>query len=120
MDSQQIVGDVWLYNCCPAPKEPEWRSAELVPFANPVDYVAQEGFAPPSSVDDIEVRWSRSSPGEIVTAWVFIRGKLHATLAAGEKLGRCRLAAKDGPLARVFPEADDHRACRPSSDAPEC
>ncbi len=121
VEDQQIVGDVWLYNRCAAPKEPEWRSAERAPFANAAQYVAQVPFAPPSFAGEIEVRWSGGGRAGNVRAQVFIRGVLHATLARNERPGACRLAAKDGPLARVLVEPDTADSAQGSTpDGPEC
>ena len=29
-----IISDVWLYNQCKTPKEPEWKTSNNMPFAN--------------------------------------------------------------------------------------
>ena len=35
---EHIVSDVWLYNRCESPLQPEWPDQEKIPFANPASY----------------------------------------------------------------------------------
>jgi hypothetical protein len=95
-----IRGDVWLYNRCLAPVEPEWDDIEKAPFANPMPYVNTDPFSPPSSASDFSVEWERH--GDHCTASVFLRLKLIAKVADGSKPGWAVLASRDGPLARVL------------------
>jgi len=97
----QISGDVWLYNRCPAPKEPEWSDREKAPFANPTPYVdPTKELSLPSSGDDFSVEWR--DDGGVCEARVFIQRELAAKLISGAKPGWSALARKDGPLARVL------------------
>ena len=104
LEHKSILGDVWLYNRCPAPLEPAWQHAESFPpskpFANPLSHVARTGFIPPTADHQITVQWD--GPPESPMASVFIHGSLHATLKPGERPGRCKLASKNGPLAKVL------------------
>lgn len=48
-----IVDDVWLYNRCASPSEPEWKEPGKMPFANPVDFVkANEDFSPVKDISE--------------------------------------------------------------------
>ncbi len=92
-----ILAEVWLYNVAPAPRRREWRE-DSVPVLNPREFVREDLFRPPSSRDEIDVQWFRVD-GEIHVS-IFIHDELHATLLAGNRIGSCRLARKNGPLAR--------------------
>jgi hypothetical protein len=97
----KICGDVWLYNRCPTPIEPEWTDREKAPFANPQAYVdATKEFALPASAGDVSVDWCQSDGA--CEARVFIHGRLAAKLVNGAKPGWSALARQDGPLAKVF------------------
>ncbi len=100
----EICGDVWLYNRCGAPEEPEWTSPDGFPLANARHYVKPDAdFALPTSPSDFSVRWSRADDRRPV-AEILIRGRLLARLACGIRPGWCALAAQDGPLATVLVE----------------
>lgn len=97
----QIRGDVWLYNRCPTPTEPEWFDREKAPFANPVPFASPDvDFSMPSSVRDLSVQWE-GDRGACV-AKLFIHGRLTAVLMEGVKPGWSVMAEKDGPLAKVL------------------
>jgi hypothetical protein len=97
----RISGDVWLYNRCPAPIEPEWSDRDKAPFANPEPYVNLRGMTSlPTSAEDFSVEWR--DQGNTCAAMVFICGKLAAKLIGGAKPGWSALARKDGPLAQVL------------------
>lgn len=101
-ESEAIVGDVWLYNHCASPSEPEWKDPEKMPFANPVGFVkATEDFSPVKDISEVRVQWGSSDAGT-VKANVFIHNELFATLVEGEKPGWSIMAAKNGPLAKVM------------------
>ena len=101
MNKTGIVGDVWLYNCGPAPMKPEWTDPTKAPFANPKSYISEKPFAPVTNDADFEVQWS--APGRSPqTVRILIRNKLHAWLTVGSRPGWCRLAKRDGPLALVL------------------
>ncbi len=96
-----IVGDVWLYNRCASPSEPEWKDPDRMPFANPVGFVkANEDFSPVKDISEVRVQWGSS--GGAVKADLFIHDDLFAILVEGEKPGWSILAAKNGPLAKVL------------------
>lgn len=101
-EAGRIVADVWLYNRCPAPEHPECQSRAPMPFANAQDYVSTAPFSPPSSEDQIGVEWNAPQKGEPLRAFLFLRDALHAVLVVGEKPGMCRMARRDGPLAKVL------------------
>ena len=93
-----ICGDVWLYNRCPAPLEPEWGDCDRAPYANPIAFVDQAmAFSLPDSAADIVVEWSQR--GCDLVACIFLSQTLLAKLMQGSKPGWSRLAVKDGPLA---------------------
>ena len=94
-----IVSDVWLYNRCEPPAEPEWRDRTKMPFANPLGFGSENDLGPIESEADVNVRW------EGTTAQIEIHGLLWAILQSGDKPGRCRLALKNGPLAKLLDEA---------------
>jgi hypothetical protein len=97
-----IVGDIWLYNRCNTPIEPEWRSPDNMPFANPADYAKDHrGFIPVSDISEVDVRWINQA-GEFIKAGIFIRDNLFAILTKRAKPGWSIMAAKDGPLAKVL------------------
>lgn len=107
------VGDVWLYNRCVTPIEPEWVQRPRVPFANCAAFVSDDPFDPPKSMAAVSVEWIDTEDTEALMVMVFIHGRLHATIRAGEKPGRCRLARRDGPLAKIL-SAEDHNAVKRS------
>jgi hypothetical protein len=97
----RICGDVWLYNRCPAPKEPEWSDREKAPFANSEAYVdSGREFRLPDTAEDISIEWLQQ--GAVCEARVFIYQRLAAKLVSGAKPGWSAQAQKDGPLARVL------------------
>jgi len=88
----KIVTEVWLYN----------RITAATP-ANPCTHALEWGEKPlPSSNADLRVSISKSTNKPTVFS-VLIRGELFAILRVGEKIGRSRLARKDGPLALRLP-----------------
>ena len=99
--NDRICGDVWLYNRCIAPDEPEWRTRDNAPFANPASYAADcEAFRLAETGAGFSVEWVREDTGFI--AKLFLRGELFAVLKEGETPGWARLAKKDGPLAKML------------------
>jgi hypothetical protein len=98
----KICSDVWLYNRCPTPEQPEWHARDNAPFANSAPFVDRDViFLLPDSATDMTVAWE--GEGDARTAAIFLGHKLFAKLMNGSKPGWARLAAKDGPLARVLP-----------------
>lgn len=97
----KITADVWLYNRCETPFEPEWPDPEKMPFANPVDYSKDHAdFISVDNISDVAVDWSSNST--TIEAIVIIREKQFAILVDGAKPGWCCMARKDGPLAKVL------------------
>lgn len=96
----QIVADVWLYNRCPDPIEPEWRDREKIPFANPAEFSRENvDIAFFSECSDISVEWFEN---ELIGARINTKGIFFALLIEGSKPGWSYLAKKDGPLAKVL------------------
>lgn len=106
LDEGRITADVWLYNCGAAPAEPEWRDPSKLPFANPRGFASDEQFAPIADESEVMFSWSSAQDGQLVLR-VLLRGAYHARLVPGSKPGWCKLAAKDGPLARVLSTEDE-------------
>lgn len=99
-----ICGDVWLYNRCPAPDEPEWNDPGNAPFANSLAYVQSCAEFPfPNSSADIDINWDREDGA--CSARIFIQKKLVGVVRNGAKPGWALLAKKDGPLAKSLNEA---------------
>jgi hypothetical protein len=103
----QIVGDVWLYNRCEAPVDPEWTDRAKAPYANPHGYARNPpSFQLPQDETDIVVRWRRDEQGKKI-ADILARDVLIGRLHAGQKPGWARAARKDGPLAKVLENAGE-------------
>ena len=96
---KSIVGDVWLYNRCPTPDQPEWKDRSKLPFANCKGFVTQEGRLHETvTLEDVSVNWQYE--GENPKAFVYLFGGLAAAVGVGDKPGYSRFALKDGPLAK--------------------
>ena len=104
LDGQNsIVADLWLYNRCPAPAEPEWDNPNNAPFANPSAFVSRtETPEFPASTQDLFVKWSTLSDATVVE--VFLKGQWIGKLKEGMKPGWARFAKIDGPLALAMAE----------------
>ena len=97
----KICSDVWLYNRCPTPIEPEWHDPANLPFANPASFVNESSrFVPPGSTDEFTVAWDEA--GGPLAAKILLRDTNFAKLVAGSKPGWSALASMDGPLAQVL------------------
>ncbi|MDO3434492.1 hypothetical protein QWJ46_17585 [Rhizobium sp. CBN3] len=96
-----IVSDVWLYNRGPAPEAVDWSDPSKLPFSNPAEFVSNVDFRPIASASELLVQWQQSAD-RLIEAQLWVRGQLFAILQQGVAPGRSRLAAKDGPLARVL------------------
>lgn len=105
LQGNEIVGDVWLYNCTEAPDEPLWNDPNKAPYANPAGFAKARLISPAESGSDFEVKWSIVY-GKLRYADIHLRDKLLARLAPGSKPGWCVLALKDGPLAKVLRPQD--------------
>jgi hypothetical protein len=96
-----ICSDVWLYNRCPAPVEPEWHDPANLPFANPASFMRESSrFALPRSARDFIVAWDNA--GGVLVAKIHLNDHYFARLEAGAKPGWSTLAIKEGPLAQVL------------------
>lgn len=97
----RISSDVWLFNVGEAPSEPEWGNPRNAPFLNLDEYCANEPFDSSVGVDDLACECIPcAQASRILSCNLSIRGHLHAILEPGQKPGFCRLALKDGPVAR--------------------
>lgn len=97
-----IIADVWLYNRCATPSEPEWRDPDNMPFANPVGFVKEDiETITTNKIEDVKIDWGLSSDN-LIQAGIYIRGNLMAILVEGAKPGRSFMASKNGPLAKVL------------------
>ncbi|PDS77686.1 hypothetical protein CO667_16155 [Rhizobium sp. L43] len=96
-----MVSDVWLYNRGPAPETVDWSDPSKLPFSNPAEFVSDVDFKPIGSTSELLVQWKQSAVRPI-EAHLWVRGQLFAILQHGIGPGRSRLAAKDGPLAKVL------------------
>ena len=97
----RICSDVWLYNRCQTPVEPEWHDQARMPFANPASFTTDNpSFSPPDSPADITVEWGASDRTN--EAKIFLSRKCLAKLRAGMKPGWSAMATRDGPLAQVL------------------
>jgi hypothetical protein len=105
LKNEQVVGDVWLYNCGPAPDEPEWRDRSKMPFANPRGFASSSTARRINEPDTVRVTWVEGN-GELDRVELSIEDQSVAILAPGAKPGWCRNAMKDGPLAKTLAEGD--------------
>ena len=100
-----IVGDVWLYNRCPTPADPEWTDREKIPFANSREYTdpcatMQRQVGPA----DVLVAWESEDSGPV--AYVYVFEDLLAVVGVGDMPGYARFAVRDCRLARVMEITD--------------
>jgi hypothetical protein len=96
-----ILGDVWLYNRCSTPEQPEWVDRRNLPFANCREFTTEEGrFDQAIALDDTQVEWEYEDG--LPRALVYVSRRLVATVGVNDKPGYCRFASKDGPLAKVL------------------
>lgn len=102
LENEDIISDVWLYNVCPTPDQPEWQDRRKMPFANSKEYAATAMVQRAKNESEILFEWQ--TDGTIRTCGIYLRGELLATLAAGHKPGHGAMAIKDGPLANALYE----------------
>lgn len=96
-----IVGDVWLYNRCPAPATPEWTERSGIPFANPREFVADDGHLSRTvGPQDVLVDWEYEEDSPV--AYVYVFEDLLGVVGVGDKPGYARHAIKSGPLAKIM------------------
>lgn len=103
---EKIIADVWLYNRCETPREPEWQTPDLLPFANPMEYAKDHsGVTPVEDASEVTVQWVPLG-GDQMRAIISIRGDIFGIIENGSKPGWSLMAAKDGPLAKVLEISD--------------
>ena len=97
----KVLADVWLHNCQEAPDYLPWHRSSKPPFMNPKKFTVESEWAGRRIAIDtlVSVKW-RTEP--FVEASIFYGAELVAIVAIGEKPGRCRFAAVDGPQAKVL------------------
>jgi uncharacterized protein DUF4375 len=100
----RVVNAVWLYNRLEAPDEagsetPAQNAAPLNPRTHALDW-GEKPF--PSSEAEFRASICKSTNKPTVFS-IFIRDELFAILRVGERIGRSKLAKKDGPLALRLP-----------------
>jgi hypothetical protein len=97
----KICGDVWLYNRCQTPAEPEWNERENAPFVNPAAFSCQDSdFRLPSSIEDISVEWIEA--GDAQGARIYLFSRYFAKWSMEPNLAGRYWQQKDGPLAQVL------------------
>ncbi len=97
----KILGDVWLYNRVDAPAENQWRRPARMPFLNSRDYIDLASHVRFDDQTAIRMQWiEESEDGPHAT--IYYHSEIVAKIYVHSKPGRCRAAAKDGPLARVL------------------
>jgi hypothetical protein len=100
-ENATIVGDVWLYNRCPTPPEPEWSDRSKIPFANSRAYTSEEGRVERDvQARDVLVDWENEDGNPV--AYVYLFEDLCGVVGVGDKPGYARFATKSGRLARVM------------------
>lgn len=99
--SNEIVGDVWLYNRCPSPIAPEWSDRSKIPFANSAEYIEEQGrLLRPVQREDVLVNWETDDHGPV--AYIYIFEDLYGVVGINDKPGYARFAKKDNRLAKVM------------------
>ncbi len=100
LESEKIVGDVWLYNVEPAPQKAEWGDRSLSPFLNPQQFATED--APRIvEVTKVDVKWVWDGE-KLLRAEIHQDDQRLAVMNSGARPGWCRNARKDGPLAKVL------------------
>lgn len=96
-----IVGDVWLYNRCQTPSEPEWSDRARIPFALSRRFITKGGRVTRLlRRADVRVDWEYVD--EKPLAYVYVFCDLYGVLGEGDKPGYARFAAAESRLARVM------------------
>jgi hypothetical protein len=101
-ESEDIIGDVWLYNQQEPPQTSFWLPEDM-PFLNPREYLENNGMIKPiQQASEIRTEWTESKDDGLIEVGIYIRNKFIASVAAGSKPGWSVLVAKDGPLALKY------------------
>ncbi len=110
---KKIIADVWLYNLSLAPEILPWRidKGKNAPYLNSKQYLWDSQLTPQNPLDQLSV-FSAITPEGLFQAEIAIRSmkdRNHLTLLAvlreSEKIGWCRNAKEDGPLAKSLSNA---------------
>ena len=97
-----IVGDVWLYNRCNTPNEPEWNNRKNIPFANSHEFVSDDGHMDKLiNSEDILVDWDTDDSGQPL-AYIYLFEDLLGVVGIGDKPGYARFSIKNSPIAKVM------------------
>ena len=100
-DDEIYCGDVWLYNRCETPAEPQWTGPEVMPCPNSAEYVNAASYSIlPVKEDDIDIDYELDEDGNLVRVYIYIKGELIASIADGDKPGYSNLVMKSGPIAK--------------------
>ena len=98
----RIIADVWLYNRCRTPEQPEWNDPNDMPFANSAKFIrTDKAYKFVEQPEDVIVLWEASERHGLI-ARIYLHRDLFAILTPGAKPGWCALAAMNNPLAKVF------------------
>lgn len=101
--SDQIVGDVWLFNVGPAPESPPWENTCEPPYANPVGYGLEAQHSWPANDEDFRVLFKQAEPFKCA---VYLRSELIAVLWEGARPGKSAFALKPSPVATPLQSPD--------------
>ncbi len=99
LESEEIVSDVWLYNCDAAGPPPNWDDPADLPFPNRAEFIVRDALRR-DQLGEIKVRW------DALGGDLHVRGVVIARVERGAKPGWSRNAAISGPLARPLSELD--------------
>ncbi len=100
-ENNSIIGDVWLYNRCSTPDNPEWNDRDNMPFANSKDYMSEKGKIDRAvGVDDVLVDWEDEQGRPV--AYIYLFEDLYGVVGVNDKPGYARFASKDNPIAKVM------------------
>ncbi|MFD2147817.1 hypothetical protein [Mucilaginibacter antarcticus] len=101
-ETEDVVGDVWLYNQQEPPQSSFWLPEDM-PFLNPKEYLGKEPMIKPIQQEtEIRTEWTESKDDGLIEVGIYIRDKFIASVSVGSKPGWSVLVAKDGPLACVY------------------
>lgn len=100
-EGANIVGDVWLYNRCPTPEQPEWTDRSNIPFANCKGYMNEKGrIVQQVASNDVKTSWEYED--NVPVLYVYVFDELCGVMSVYDKPGYSRFAIKDSPIARVM------------------
>jgi hypothetical protein len=102
MNSNAIIGDVWLYNQLETPMDNSWQDEDQQPpYLNSVEYTDNLLKVENGDVlEQVDVKWNIY--GSVIEVLLEFRNGLKAKLCSGSRPGWTNNAKKEGPLAAVF------------------